>query len=209
MQDLAPRPARWFLLCRPLLIWEIRGLGVRVWRGRGRRADLRGGRRAAESGRLPLPYLPRHVALAVAAAGRGDEDEDDEPPLSKRILREGGGGGEGKTRSLCPSPQGESTLKGKSARKPPRAPPLPARPRAWQRSPCTCSPVCPFWVVGGGTGCRGGWVGRDGGQGGGGGAAGLRPRRLCAGAAAATAGRGRQHGGVSGGVGAAQQQGRP
>lgn len=39
---------------------------------------------------------------------------------------------------------------------------------------------------------------------------GLRPpsRTLCAGAVAATAGRGRQHGGVSGGVGASQQQRR-
>lgn len=55
------------------------------------------GRRGAERGRLPLPYLARHVALAVAAAGCNDEGEDDEPSLSKRILKEGGGGREDKT----------------------------------------------------------------------------------------------------------------
>ena len=64
----------------------------------------------------------------------------------------------------CPSPQGESTLKGKTLRKPPPAPPLPARPSVWQRSPCTCSPVYPFRAVGGGTRGvgLGGWKGKEG-----------------------------------------------
>lgn len=52
----------------------------------GRRTGLREGPEGAERGRLPLPYLTRHVALAVAAAGC--DDEDDEPLPSKRIVRE-------------------------------------------------------------------------------------------------------------------------
>lgn len=109
----------------------------------------------------------------------------------------------------CPSPQGESTLKGKTLWKPPPAPPLPARPSVWQRSPCTCSPVYPFRAVGGGTRGvgLGGWKGKEG-RAKEGVHEGSAPRRLCAGAVAATAGRGRQHGGVSGGVGALQQQWR-
>lgn len=129
--------------------------------------------------------------------------------LSKRILREGGGGSEGKTHTVS-FPQGESTLKGKTTRKPPPAPPLPACPSVWQWSPCTCSPVYPFRVVGGGM--RGVWVGEWKGKEGRakrGCTEGSASRRLCAGAVAATAGRGRQHGGVSGGVGASQQQWRP
>lgn len=64
------------------------------------------GRRGAERGRLPLPYLTRHVALLVAAAGCNDEDEDDEPRLSKRILKEGGS--KGKTHTHCVLPHREN-----------------------------------------------------------------------------------------------------
>lgn len=48
------------------------------------------------------------MALAVAAAGCNDEDEDDEPPLSKRILKEGGGGREDKTHTHCVLPHREN-----------------------------------------------------------------------------------------------------
>lgn len=102
-------------------------------------------------------------------------------------------------------------------------PPLPARgphgeaeedgeqtgklcPSPQDSSPRTCSPVLPVPARGGGTrgeGCGGGAPGERGGA-----ARTPPPLKLRAGAVTATAGRGRQHGGVSGGVGASQQQRR-
>lgn len=102
------------------------------------------------------------------------------PPLPARGPH-GEAEGEGeRTGELCPSPR--------------------------DSSPRTCSPVGPIPARGGGTrgeGCGGGAPGERGGA-----ARTPPPQKLRAGAVAATAGRGRQHGGVSGGVGASQQQRR-
>lgn len=127
------------------------------------------GRRGAEGGRLPLPYLTRHVALAVTAAGCNDEDEDDEPPLSEGILREGGGGSEGKTHThtLAVSfPPGRVHPQGKQYKEATLRPASTSLPQGLAAVPMhllTCLSVRGGW--GRNEGCRGGWVGREGGQG--------------------------------------------
>lgn len=147
----------------------------------------------------------------MAAARCNDEDEDDEPPLSKRILKEGGGGSEGKTHTHCVLPYREN---------PPSREKVQGShylSRLYQLAPGSgIGPHAPAHLSIGS-----GWLGEGGGVSGWVGGKekegrakegvhrGLHPRRLCAGAVAATAGRGRQHGGVSGGVGASQQQWRP
>lgn len=90
---------RLLLLCRPLFLGENSR-----WSGG---QDCEEGRRGAARGRLPLPYLTRHVARGVAAAGCDAEDEHDEPPPSKTILREGVGDSEGKTHTHCVLPRRE------------------------------------------------------------------------------------------------------
>lgn len=171
-----------------LPVWQVLflaaplGAGVSLSGGRG----WGRGRRAT----LHLPPDPSRKAGARAHGGRGGSRRPGaggSPLPARGPPRREAEEDARRPRKLCPSPQGSS--------------------------PRTCSPVCPIPARG---------VGRGEGRGvrdaeeerreKRGGAARAPPppppRALRAGAVAATAGRGRQHGGVSGGVGASQQQRR-
>lgn len=192
-QDYSPQ---W--LCQPPFLWDIPvGAG---WQG------CEEGRRGAEIGRLALPYLTRHVVLPVAAAGCDSEYEDDEPP-SKRI--EGRRWQRRETHTHCVLPRRENSPQGKSYKE---ATTLPASASWLQDLAAVPKHLVTCLSVQGGWGrdlrCRDGWVGRRGGLGQRGGAPRLRPSEALRRRSGPTAGRGRQHGGVSGGPGASQQQWR-
>ena len=160
------RTVRLFLLCQPLFHWEIPG--------GPRRARVREGRRGAERGRLPLPYLTRHLALAVAAAGC--DDEDDEPPPSKRILRELRRWQRRRDTHSVSFPAGRVHPPGETCEEATTRPASASSPQCLAAVPMhllTCLSVQGGW--GRDEGCRAGWVEGEGGQGKRGGARGFRP----------------------------------
>lgn len=126
------------------------GLSARVKRGRKRLSAT------------PLPYEAR----GPGSSGTGCNHEDDEPPPGKRIYCRGKEEVAAKprhTRTLCPSPQGESTLKGtaQGSHHPPASASLPQCLAAVPMHLLTCLSV----LVGEGRGVPGGWVEGEGGQG--------------------------------------------
>lgn len=139
-----------------------------------RQAGVREGRRGAERGRLPLPYLTRHLALAVAAAGC--DDEDDEPPPSKRILRELRRWQRRRDTHSVSFPAGRIHPPGKNCEEASTRPASASSPQCLAAVPMhllTCLSVQGGW--GRDEGCRAGWVEGEGGQGKRGGARGFRP----------------------------------